>query len=219
MTTNRTLALVLVAAIFVNLGCLWLLTHASITGLQSSVDYGTATLVIASVGSLRFVVNSTNWGTGRVNTTNGNQNCILDTRGANSLTKCINFSTVTQGLTIENNGDTNVTVQLYFSTNFTDFLGGDPTLGWFRYNVSNNETNSCRNSTGGTGCPANVNCTVAPIAWTDVNNTAYGTTVCPKLLFTDTSDSLLIDLNLSVPYDAPAGSKLSTLTATATSVS
>ncbi|HSU72826.1 MAG TPA: hypothetical protein VLJ21_03175, partial [Candidatus Binatia bacterium] len=130
-----------------------------------------------------------------------------------------NFTTVTQGFTLENDGSANATIQLQFSNNFSGFLGGDTTLGWYRYNVSNNESSSCRNSTGGTGCAANVNCTYNPVAWSDVNTTVPGTTICPKLLFTDSSDSLKVDINISIPYDAPAGSKLSTLTATATTAS
>jgi hypothetical protein len=218
--SNKALASLLVAAIVLSVGGTWLIVKQnpgfSITGLQFATDFGSALLTVNTVGAIKFVVNTTNFGTGRVNTTAGNQACILDTKGTNQLSKCINFTTVTQGFTLENDGSANATIQLYFSNNASGFLGGDATIGKYRYNVSNNETNSCRNSTGGTGCISGENCTYAPLAWSDVNITNPGTTICQKLLFNDGNDSLLVDINITIPYDAPAGAKLSTLTATAT---
>lgn len=224
MTTisKRTIATMLLLAAAIGLGGTWMMVNqqpGGITSLQFATDYGSALLTINAVGSIRFAVNTTNFGTGRVNTTGGNQACVLDSRGTNELSKCVNFTTVNGGFQIENNGDVNVSVQLYFSNNASGFIGGDDTIGKYRYNVSQNETNSCRNSTGGTGCVSGENCTIAPVSWSEVNTTSLGTTICPKLLTSDLTDSLLVDINITIPYDAPAGSKLSTLTATATSAS
>jgi len=219
--SNKQLATMLVVAIVISLGGTWAVLQKSsdlrsITGLQSSSDTGTAQLTIETIGAIRFAVDTVNFGSGRINTSAGNQRCILDTKGTNNSAQCINFTAVTAGFQLENDGTANASVQLSFSNDADGFLGGDPTINEYRYNVSQNETNSCRNSTGGTGCAAGINCTVAPVSWSDVNTTAPGTTICPKLLFSDLSDSILVDINLTLPYDTPAGAKQSTLTATAT---
>jgi hypothetical protein len=222
--TNRSLAGLLVVAIVISIGGTWLLANQSpgflaITGLTQSTDTGTAQLTVQTFGSIRFAVNSVNFGSGQVNTSGGNQGCILDTNGTNDSNRCENFTANSVGFQLENDGSANATIQLSFSNSASGFLGGDPTIAKYRYVVSNNETNSCSNSTGGFTCAANQNCTVAPIGWSDVNTTSPGTTICPKLLFTDLSDSLKVGINITIPYDSPSGAKLSTLTATATTAS
>ncbi len=203
-----------------------------ITGAPTA-DTGTATVTIEASGSVRFAVNAINFGTGKVNTSAGNTQCILDSNGTNESNRCINFTAQFGNLSLENDGSTNVTVQLASNVDAVSFLGGSSSLAQFRYVVQNNETDSCRNGTGGGGAVTPTatmnctmgkagittgNCTVFPTSWMDVNTTAPGTTICQRLLYNQTDDSIGIDINISIPFDAPAGVKTATFTATATTI-
>lgn len=218
MISNRMLTVLGFLALLAVIGGNYVMLKHNLvpTAFVSSQDTGTASLFIDSAGGIRFAINTVSFGTGKVNTTAGNTYCILDTNGTNDSLQCINFTANTAGFQLENDGTQNATVQLYFEKNASQFLGGDPTVAKFRYVIANNESGSCTNTTGGYGCIAGENCTVSPIGWTDVNYTTPGTTICPKLLFSDLNDSLLLDINITIPYDAPAGVKSSTVTATAT---
>ncbi|MBI4150512.1 hypothetical protein HY492_00120 [Candidatus Woesearchaeota archaeon] len=237
--SNKSLATLLIVALVVSIGGTWLVIDRApgilqITGAPST-DTGTATVTIESTASVRFAVNAINFGTGKVNTTGGNTICILDSNGTNSSTQCINFTQQNGNLTLENDGSTNVTVQLVSNVAAAAFFGGTASLAQFRYAVQDNESMSCRNGTGGGSmaissdaagnCTAGgaaggtlSNCTFSPQGWTDVNVTAPGSTICQKLLYNNTDDSIGIEVNLTIPFDAPAGTKTATFTATATTV-
>ncbi|MBI4150509.1 hypothetical protein HY492_00105 [Candidatus Woesearchaeota archaeon] len=202
-----------------------------VTGAPAT-DTGTVTLTLQSTGSVRFAVSTLNFGTGKVNTTAGNTECILDSNGTNDSSKCINFTRLFGNLSLENDGSTNVTVQLVSDVAAAAFFGGNPSFARFRWNTILNETGSCRNGTGGNGsvtwddstglkCTSAVdvagNCTVNPMNWTDVNVTSPGTTICGMFMPEEANDSIGIEINISIPFDAPAGVKTATLTATATS--
>ncbi len=201
-----------------------------VTGAPST-DTGTVTLTVESTGSVRFSVATINFGTGKVNTSAGNTECILDSNGTNDSAKCINFTQQFGNLSLENDGSTNVTVQLASNVPASTFFGGNPSFARFRWSVLMNESNSCKNGTGGIGTvgwsdaagPCTVamgavgNCTVGPMNWTEVNTTSPGTSICVNFMPGDANDSIAIDINMSIPFDSPAGVKTATLTATATS--
>ena len=235
--SNKSLATLLIVAIVVSIGGTWLVLNQApgilqITGLQSSASTGQVNVTIETVGSIRFANNTLNFGQGRVNTSLGNDRCILDTNGTNDFSKCINFTTNGAGsnhgaLELENDGSTNATIQLLFDKNADTFLGGSSSINEFRFNVAQNgtENGSCTNSTGGYGTSGSCTpggdstCTVAPIGWADVNITSPGTTICQKLLFGNNNDSIRIEINITIPFDASSGAKQAILTATATSAS
>ncbi|GEM_PF-1065438 len=183
-----------------------------ITGYQTGSANATVQFTIQQVASLRFAIDTVNFGTGFVNTSGGNTVCILDTNGTNDPARCRNFTTVTQGLVLENDGLVNLTVSLVSNKNDTAFIGGNDTLNAFTWRVAQNESNSCGNLTG-------------PTSFVDVNTTSPGTLICNIFSgnfggfnFQDDRDTLLIDVNISIPYDATAGPKNATLTATGTAV-
>ncbi len=233
--SNKSLATLLIVAIVVSIGGTWLVLSKTpgvlqITGLQSSTSTGQINVTIETLGSIRFANNTLNFGQGRVNTSLGNDRCILDTNGTNDLNKCINFTTNGAGtnhgaLELENDGSTNATVQLSFDKNADTFLGGSSTINEFRFSIAQNGTEnaSCTNSTGGYGTSgncsmaANGTCTVGPDGWFGVNTTAPGSTICQKLLFSNANDSIRVEINITIPFDASSGSKQAILTATATS--
>jgi len=177
------------------------------TGEQAA---GTVVISVQATASLKFALNTVDFGIGFVNTTGGNQVCVLDTEGTNSNTRCINFTTVTQGFVLENDGNINLTVDLLSNKNASVFIGGNSTLSAFRWKVSQNETGSCGNITFAS-------------SYVDVNTTSPGTRICNTFSggiggfnSRDTNDSLRIDLNITIPYDALAGTRNATITATGT---
>jgi hypothetical protein len=206
--SNKTLAMLLVAAIAVSLfGTIFSLNRLGTlgtTGYAISAN-GTATVYVNTSTSIRFAVSSVNWGTGTVNTTGGYVNCTMMTGGTANSAGCAGFTQVTQGFVLENDGNTMDTVQLSSNASAAQFIGGDSSGGGplFRYTVTNNETGSCTSP--------------APPSFTDVNITAPGTPVCPSsgLNYSDTRDSMNINIYVNIPYTAPQGQKTAILTATA----
>ncbi len=212
--SNNALATLAVAALIVSVAGTMLAVSRgpAFTGFQTGSSNATVQFTLQQVASIRFAIATVNFGTGFVNTSAGNTICILDTNGTNDPAKCRNFTTVTQGLVLENDGTINVTVSLVSNKNDTAFIGGNDTLNAFRWRVAQNESNSCGNLTG-------------PTTFVDVNTTAPGTLICNIFStgnggfnFLDAQDTLLIDVNITIPYDALAGPKNATLTATGTAV-
>ena len=212
--SNNALAALVVAALVVSVAGVYMATsRTGITGQQSANPNGTVQFVLQQVASLRFAINSVNFGTGFVNTSLQNKVCNLDTLGNNPPELCRNFTTVTQGFVLENDGTINLTVDLVSNATADQFIGGDAALNSFQWRIANNETAACLNLTG----PAN---------FTEVNTTAPGTRICqPRfgeassaLNFLDSADTLLININVTLPYDALAGTKRALLIATGTAV-
>ncbi|GIU70269.1 MAG: hypothetical protein KatS3mg002_1505 [Candidatus Woesearchaeota archaeon] len=205
--TNKTLALLLVAAISVSLiGTFFSLNKlGKLTATGYATANGTATVNVSSTTSIRFAIPSVDWGTGYVNTTGGYVNCTLMTDGTSNSAGCAGFNQVTQGLVLENDGNTMTGVSLYSNANASQFIGGTSDGGGpqFRYKVSQNESGSCTSGLG-------------PTSFTDVNTTGPGTTICPagNFNFTDSTDSIKIDLYVNIPYTAQSGYKIATLIAT-----
>jgi hypothetical protein len=114
---------------------------------------------------------------------------------------------------LENDGTINLTVDLVSNKNRSTFIGGDDNDNAFKWKVSQNETSSCGNLTG-------------PTAYEEVNTTAPGTRICHTFFatgtggmnFLDASDTLRIDINITIPSTASAGLKTATVTATGTAV-
>jgi parallel beta-helix repeat protein len=172
-------------------------------GAANSTSQGEVMIGVQTIASLLFAINTVNWGVGNVNQSGGNINCVLDTEGSNVPSKCINFTTVTQPFVIENDGSNNLSVQLTFSKNATQFIGGSSPL--FRYRVASNESGSC------TEAPS-------PANYTDVNTTSPGTLVCTNMPFLNNVDTLAVHINITIPFDASPGTKTAIVTATGTTV-
>lgn len=205
--SNNSLAALVLLAIVVSVAGTWVaLTKGpswlSLTGMQQA--NGTAQFNLTTYGSLRFDVASVDWGSGRVNTTNLNTECVLDTVSASiNSTKCVDFSAVTQGLVLENNGNQNLSVTLNASKTVAAFIGG--TSPSFKWNITNNETGSC----GTIG-----------VTWDDIygDSSTADPQICDSMDFINEKDSLLINLKVSIPYDATAGNKTVKLVATGTAI-
>jgi len=202
--SNKTLAALLVVSVLVSLfGTFFALNkiqQVTVIGAATTNDTGIATLEINTTASIIFSRDTINWGSGYVNAS-GYTNCTMDTTGGLSA-GCVDFTQVTEGLVIENDGNMNFTyIYLNSDKNATEFIGGDSSIAEFQWIISENETGSCsqiyQNDT-----------------WYDVDTTTPGAKICDNFNFLNNKDSIKVDLRVVVPYDAPQGTKTATLTVT-----
>ncbi len=199
--SNKTLAWLLIGSIVVSL----LGTFSALNRLQQLGVTGAATGIakvnISSTASIIFSVDTVDWGTGYVNTTTGGNNCTLYTDGTSNGDDCEGFSTVTQGLILENNGNQVVNVSIASDKDAAAFIGGSNPSPEFKWKFSENEQGSCT-SQGSTGWTD----------WADVSTTAI--TLCNSFDYVDTNDTIKIDLYVLIPYTATPGERQATLTVT-----
>ena len=212
--SNKTLAILLGVSIVISLGGLIVfLTQEGdqITGAATS-PIAIARINITSRASINWTVYTVDWGTGYVNETA--QYCVLNTEGFNDPNNCTNFTTVYQGLRLENDG--NRVVSLNLSTNVTpaQFIGGtDP---WFQWKLANNESDSCGDQQSGNTCALNASALQYQGAYSTVDN--VGVEVCPCFKFQNSNDTINVELQVKVPSDSYTGVRESTITAVATVV-
>lgn len=233
--SSKTVVALLVATIVISLGGTFATLNAlnnklgvgmpQITGF-ATVPNATATLTVQTYSSIKFSQATVAFGAGSVNTSGGFNNCTLSTLGgATGLNSgCIDFTEVNNGFTIENDGNTNLSVELRSNETAEQFIGVGSAL--FLWNVTVNEAGSCRNTTvsstpdgivqpntsvgcGGGGGAAGCGTIFEAVSTSNKN-------ICPRLLFVDASDALNVDINISIPADAPAGAKVAGLIVTGT---
>jgi len=222
--SNRTVLALLLATLAVSLGGTFI-TLSTLNerlagvGLEGVTGYalipnGTASLTITTSSSIRFTADTVAFGSGFVNGTSGN-NCTLTTMsgtGYANTPPCASFTELNHGFTVENDGNTNLTVELQSNRTATQFIGIDSAL--FLWNVTLNETGSCVNKSGTARSAVSPNTTDANqcsgsncgAIFEAVSAGAYKV-ICQSLLYDDTKDALDIDINITIPIDAPAGGK------------
>jgi hypothetical protein len=227
--SNKTILALLVATVVVSLGGAYISISAVNSRLSSvglapitgfaTIPNGTATVTVQTVSSIKFSQASVAFSTGSVNTASGFNNCTLSTTSA-SNSGCTDFSEVSTPFTIENDGNTNLSVELRSNATATTFIGSGALFLW---NVSVNESGSCVNASGtdrtavqpntsGVGCGGTTNACGSIFESVSTSNK----NICPSLLYNDASDSLNIDINISIPYDAPTGTKIAGIIVTGT---
>jgi len=164
--------------------------------------YATNAVVNVSIEQrayINFTFDEINFGPGNIDS--GESNATIDTLG-NVVHG--NWTPVSNGFTIENLGNVNVSLDLKTDKNATDFLGGQNPR--YQYNISNLESESCSLGHINLG------------EWYEVNKTGDGTRICNFFQYTDSRDTIRIDVRLVIPSDASVGIKSDTFTATGTAV-
>ena len=231
--SNRTVVLLLIATIAISLGGtlislsainnrLTFLGLAPITGL-AVVPNATVNLSVQTASSIRFISANIDFGSGSVNTAGGFTNCTLSTLdSANS--GCTDFNEVSNGFTVENDGNTNLTVELRSNRTAAQFIDIGSAL--FLWNVTVNETDSCVNISGSARNVLEPNTTTSENCGGVAADNDCGAifesvrtsnkVICPSLLYDNSKDALNIDINISIPSDAPVGAKLAGLIVTGT---
>ena len=201
------LAVVVVVASLFSVGLFYLSARSlfgAISGYVTST--GEANLTVESSAQINFTTAAINWGSGRVNS--GASFAYLTTLGTNNVSGG-NWTLATAGgLRILNLGNVNVSLNLSGTKTAAQMIGG--TSPAFTWNVSDLEAGSCLNSTGGTLNMPNLG------AWGNVNTSAA--TFCGRFLFADSTDTIRIDFNLTIPSDSITGAIGDTITATALAV-
>ncbi|MCF7910487.1 hypothetical protein K9L16_02335 [Candidatus Pacearchaeota archaeon] len=162
----------------------------NLTGLAT--DTGQASVEISSSANLNFTTDTTDWGSGYVNTTA--DYALLYTNGT-----IINgtWANNTEFLVLANVGNVNVTLNFSADNNATTFIGGGSPL--YQILVTNNETGSCETFTGFNSSYQDLNTTSSPC--------------CSNFLW-GTNNTLNLNIKLQIPSDAPTGVKTSVITAT-----
>ena len=179
-----------------------------ISGFASSTT-GVANLTVASVASINFSIDSIEWGAGTV--TAGLTRSGLNTYG--SVTGG-NWTARSSGLVIENNGNVNITLNLSTGKTNDTFIGGSSPS--YKWNITQNETNSCLNASGIFGLVGGGTSNLNLGQFYNVNTTS--TIFCNVMMFADSSDQVRIDINLSIPQDSKTGLLTDTITAGAVAV-
>ena len=197
------LTLFLFVAFLFSLGVFYLSAKtltSTISGYASST--GEANLTVETAITINFTTAQINWGSGRVNA--GSPSAGLNTFSLNNVTNGNWTLQNAGGLRIQNLGNVNVTLNLSGTKSATTLIGGTgPSYTW---NISNVESNSCLNYTGGT-TTLNLN------TFHNVNTTTA--LICGRLQFLDSADTIRIDFNLTIPSDSITGALGDTITATA----
>jgi hypothetical protein len=222
--SNKTLAVLLIVAIAISLGgtlvslnrlAVLRLGGGGITGYASASGTGTTNISISSSASIKFAINTLDFGPGAVNNSGSNTICSLASgKGGGSKdtsARCINFTAAAslESLQIENDGTVNLTVNLTSDHAAAAFIGGPSGLQLFRLSCANNETNACASP--------------VPGGWATINSSGQ-MVLCGSaggLGFITTANSLTLNINVTVPYDsyfAGQGNQIVTLTAIGTSV-
>ena len=237
--SNKTIVMLLVATVVISIGGMIYTVNSvnkalvgkGIGGLPGITGFalipnGTAQLTVATTSSIKYTSATVDFGSGNVNTSGSYTNCSLLTVLVDGqyMRGCESFTTVTNGFTVENDGNTNLSVTLYSNISGVTFIGSSGAF--FGWNVSLNESNSCYNVTGSPDMGIYPNTTADCGSG---NTTSAGTcgaifenvsvnpkTICPRLRYEDFNDALNIDINVTVPFDAPAGAKYAKLIITGT---
>lgn len=159
---------------------------------------GNLNVTIYSLASINFTMDFINFGSGSVYL--NSSSASIDTRG--NVTGG-NWTPISQGFIVENIGNTNLSVFLKSGKNAVDFLGG--TSPGYYYMFNNSEANSCTQPSIIIG------------NWFAVNTTGYGDKICNNMQYSDSNDSIRIDLKLVIPSDAMRGSREDVFTVTGVS--
>ena len=240
--SNRTLALLMVAAIIVSLtGTLISLNRigrvTQLTGFAiDEASNASVSLTIETKTEVNWTTYQVLWGTGAVDVP-AYYSCNLSTQGYNgsrddglyslSGNGCDedSFNAVTGGLILENTGNVNVTLNITAGKNASNFIGGTSDGGpLYWYNITDEtglgaELYSCshiirENHTS----PADVYENMAgnySLMWAWPDGTGEG--ICDNtgggFSYEDYADTLRFDIFIRVPSDAAAGAHSDTITA------
>lgn len=182
----------------------------SITAAATTTQ-GLARVNITSRASINFTISKIDWGSGYVNDTA--LYCQLNSEGLNNPANCTNFTTVSEGLRLENDGNRNVEVNFSTNNSAAVFIGGtNPAYQW---KFLNNESDSCGSKGIGANCVTNASA-LAPQVYTTVSTTPL--LVCPCFRAQNPADLLNVELQIRIPSDSFSGLRESIITAVGTAI-
>ncbi len=211
MVNSKLLSVMVVVVVIISLfsvGLVYLSARSLFSAISGyATSTGEANLTVESAVIINFTTNTISWGSGRVNS--GYSSAGLNTYETGNVTNGNwTLSAASRGgLRIQNIGNVNVTLNLSGTKTAATMIGG--TGPSYKWNISNFETHSCRNSTGGAAASNGL-----PLDnFYDVNTTT--TEFCRFFQFNDSQDTIRIDFNLTIPSDSLTGVLTDTITVTA----
>ncbi len=212
--SNKTLTIIVAVTLLVCIGGTLVFYNKfegdSISG--ALVEQAQARLNITARASINWTVNLVDWGSGYVNDTASY--CQLNTEGLNSPLNCTNFTTVYQGLRLENDGNRNLQVNVSTNNTAAQFLGG--TNPQYQWKWANNESDSCGSRGIGINCVTNSSALNYQGSYSTTS--ASSTEICPCFRSQNPSDLLNLELQVRIPSDSFTGLRESTITAVGTVV-
>ena len=200
--------LITVAGTAINLSKIYRF-NGGLTGAASTSAIGSSTVTISQSTSITDDFGLIQFGTGFVNASC--TVCVMDSNGIITQACCGTFNTSNnRGFLLENTGNVNLSVNYTCAGNCTAalFIGGTSPV--FSIRTMNNsfagQTGEVSTADTNPACFNLLNLTQytavsAAGAWLCGNNSIY------PLDFTDSQDAIVVDLNVSVPVDAPTGSQ------------
>lgn len=190
--SNKTLAVIVVAAIVVTLGSTALILRMGapvITGMAIT-QAGTASFNITSVTSIAIPDALIDFGQGAV--TAGEASATIDTDGTNTSWE----GTVPNDMfVIENDGNIDIDINVNATVDADGFIGGTADINSFKWKVDKTEAGEA------SACQ-----TSGMDAYEEVTTTT-NTLFCGNLSSIDAADLVAMDLQLVIPSDAVPGSK------------
>ncbi len=178
-------------------------------------------LLIESRTSVEFTVDSLDFGQGFVNSTCNN--CTMDTEGAGSADSiCCRGewnSPLQDGLLIENNGNTYVSLTLSANQNASSWIGGNLTQPSFQIRIAGESAESHASANGDDTADSCLSSWKAGTFTEMTTSTIYlcGNESRYDFSFANTRNEAHIMVGAVIPRNAQKGSKGVTLTLTATS--
>ena len=216
--SNKIIFVILAVALFISLsGTFVNLSRMygygiDLTGAATAADSGNATITISQSTSITNNFDFIQFGSGFVNTSC--TVCVMDTNGVITAGCCGTFNQSNNlGFLLENTGNVNLSVNYTCTGSCTaaQFIGG--TNPAFQIKATNNSfagqtgeagtadtTGSCNNQFF-----SGFNITNYSVSVTTAGHWLCGNGSVFPLDYVDTKDAFVVDLNVSVPSDAPAG--------------
>jgi hypothetical protein len=185
----------IIAVAISGLSLFFVIDRTDFTGFTSQTEKGSVNITVLATAGLEFIIDDINWGSGRVD--GGEDFAYLDTKG-NVIHG--NWTPVNHPLVLENKGNYNLTFNITTDT-AADFIEGtDPS---YKIKLSDNESGSCYG-------------TNSLSTYTETTGSAQE--ACDNFGYIDTSDSLDIDINITIPDDSPTGHKTTWITVFAATI-
>jgi hypothetical protein len=207
--SNKSLALLLLAAVVISLGgtLISLQKIDQLTG-QQPTDQVTGKATAAGTTNLSIdaaagctVDTSVDFGTGAAQAAT----LTTDTSNPGTFNDCTDGNAVCHGMQLNNTGNTNLTVNLSSDVDGAAFLGGTATAADFQYAVRNGTfggaDGGCFDTTGTTG--------FLP-SYADVPTT--NNTICSNLRYEEGQDMITLEYNVTIDTGTPSGDKTATIT-------
>jgi len=234
--SNKTLSFLLIVAIVVSVAGTMVSVYrlsvfkaqqrpGDVAGFASSAA-GTASVTLVGFGSI--VINSNvDFGSG-TQSTNISNLTSLTTETADNYATFNNCSediwdqaADCRGIEIENDGAVTINVSMQASSNASTFFSGNSSQALFQYFTADGNRSKEKNSSCFPRSGSNIN--VSPWGYPNLRNWTNITTdsvpICANLSFTNSNDTITVELNITIPADETTGTKTNTFTFSAVQIS